>query len=119
MTDHLADRECVPCKAGAAPLTGPALARLLGELGGGWQVVDAHHLEKIYKFRNFREALNFTNRIGEIAESQGHHPDIHLAWGSVKVQVWTHKIGGLTESDFIYAAKVERSAGDYDGRKEN
>jgi len=110
MTDNLADRECVPCKGDAAPLAGPALVHLLGRLGGGWQVVDGHHLEKIYKFRNFREALDFTNKIGEIAESQGHHPDIHLAWGRVKVEVWTHRIGGLSENDFIYAAKVEQIA---------
>jgi len=70
-------------------------------------VIDEHHLEKGFTFKNFREALAYTNRVGEIAEQQGHHPDIHLAWGQVKLQVWTHKIDGLTESDFVFAAKAD------------
>ena len=70
-------------------------------------VIDEHHLEKKYKFSNFRQALAFTNQVGELAETEGHHPDIYLAWGKVKLTVWTHKIDGLTESDFIFAAKVD------------
>ena len=104
----LADRECVPCKGGTPALKGPALAELAGQLGGGWSVVTDHHLEKQYSFRNFREALDFTNRIGALAEAQGHHPDIFLAWGKVKAAIWTHKVDGLTESDFVLAAKVDR-----------
>ena len=73
----------------------------------GWQVVDGHHLEKTYRFADFGEALAFTNRIGAVAERQGHHPDIHLTWGKVGVSIWTHKIDGLTESDFILAAKFD------------
>ena len=80
---------------------------LLEKLGGGWTIASEHHLEKEYKFKNFREALDFTNRVGEIAEAQGHHPDIYLAWGKVKITLWTHKIDGLTESDFILAAKAD------------
>ena len=110
MNENLASKECVPCKGNVSPLKGAEITGLLDALGGGWQAVDEHHLEKAYKFRNFREALDFTNKIGEIAESQGHHPDIQLAWGRVVVQVWTHKINGLTESDFIFAAKVEQAA---------
>ena len=83
-------------------------ATSIGPLGGGWQVVNEHHLEKEYKFKDFREALAFTNKIGELAEAQGHHPDIYLAWGKVKVTIWTHKIDGLTESDFVLAAKADR-----------
>jgi 4a-hydroxytetrahydrobiopterin dehydratase len=79
----------------------------LADLGGGWQVVDDHHLEKEYKFKNFREALDFTNRVGELAESVGHHPDILLAWGRVKLTVWTHKIDGLFSADFVFAAKAD------------
>jgi 4a-hydroxytetrahydrobiopterin dehydratase len=79
----------------------------LADLGGGWQVVDDHHLEKEYKFKNFREALDFTNRVGELAESIGHHPDILLAWGLVKLTVWTHKIDGLFSADFVFAAKAD------------
>jgi 4a-hydroxytetrahydrobiopterin dehydratase len=79
----------------------------LADLGGGWQVVDDHHLEKEYTFKNFREALDFTNRVGELAESIGHHPDILLAWGRVKLTVWTHKIDGLFSADFVFAAKAD------------
>jgi len=104
----LAAKECIPCKGGVPPLAGAALRELQTELGGGWQVVDEHHLEKEYRFANFLEALAFTNRVGEMAEDQSHHPDIFLAWGRVKVTIWTHKIDGLTESDFVFAAKCER-----------
>jgi len=104
----LAERQCVPCKGGVPPLKGKDLARLTGELDGGWQVVDDRQLEKEYRFKDFREALDFTNRIGELAEAQGHHPDIFLAWGKVKLTIWTHKINGLTESDFVLAAKADR-----------
>lgn len=110
MSQNLAEKECVPCKGGVPPMEGAEVARLLEELGGGWKAADGRRLEKVYTFRNFREALAFTNKIGEIAERQGHHPDINLAWGMVKVAVWTHKINGLTESDFIFAAKVEEMA---------
>ncbi len=70
-------------------------------------MVDEHHLEKEYRFKDFRAALAFTNRVGEVAEAQGHHPDIHLSWGKAKLIIWTHKIDGLTESDFIFAAKTD------------
>ena len=107
MATTLAQKECVPCRGGVPPLKGDELRRLLSELGGGWKVVDGHHLEKVFKFADFREALAFTNRVGELAESQGHHPDLHLSWGRVGLTVHTHKIDGLTESDFIFAAKVD------------
>lgn len=103
----LADRECVPCKGGVPPLKGSGLTELQEKLGGGWRVVDEHHLEKEYRFKNFRQALAFTNKVGEMAEAQGHHPEINLAWGKVRLTVWTHKIDGLTESDFIFAAKAD------------
>ena len=103
----LAEKECVPCKGGVPPLKGQQLAKLSNDLNGGWQVIQEHHLEKEYEFNNFREALDFTNKVGELAESQGHHPDIYLAWGKVKLTIWTHKIDGLTESDFILAAKID------------
>jgi 4a-hydroxytetrahydrobiopterin dehydratase len=90
------------------PLKGDGLARLVGELAGGWQVVAEHQLEKEYRFADFRDALAFTNRVGELAEAQGHHPDIYLAWGKVKLTIWTHKINGLTESDFVMAAKADQ-----------
>ncbi len=92
-------------------MKGETLERSAAELGGGWQVVAEHHLEKEYRFKDFREALAFTNRIGGLAEEQGHHPDIYLAWGKVKLTIWTHKVDGLTESDFILAAKADRLLG--------
>jgi 4a-hydroxytetrahydrobiopterin dehydratase len=104
---ELAAKECVPCRGGVPPLKGREIAALMEKLGGGWKVVDEHHLEKEYRFKNFREALDYTNRVGELAEAQGHHPDIYLAWGKVKLTLWTHKIDGLTESDFIFAAKSD------------
>jgi 4a-hydroxytetrahydrobiopterin dehydratase len=103
----LAKKECVPCKGGIPPLSEPESTELLARLGEGWRVVDTHHLEKEYRFKDFRAALAFTNRIGELAEAQGHHPDIHLSWGKVRLIIWTHKINGLTESDFILAAKAD------------
>ncbi|MGH7834463.1 MAG: 4a-hydroxytetrahydrobiopterin dehydratase [Candidatus Binatia bacterium] len=97
----------MPCRGGVPPLKGRELKALQEQLGGGWTVVSEHHLEKEYKFKDFRQALDFTNKIGELAESQGHHPDIYLAWGKVKLAIWTHKIDGLTESDFVFAAKAD------------
>ena len=107
----LAEKECVPCKGGVPPLKGNDLAKLAGQLNGGWQVVNDHHLEKEYKFKDFRDALAFTNRVGELAEAQGHHPDIYLTWGKVKLTIWTHQNNGLTESDFILAAKADKLPG--------
>jgi len=103
----LASKECVPCKGGILPLEGDELDSLRSQLKGEWGVVDSHHLEKEYRFPDFRAALDFTNRVGELAEAQGHHPDIYLAWGKVRVTIWTHKIDGLTESDFVFAAKSD------------
>ena len=104
----LASKQCVPCRGEVPPLKRAELRRLHGQLGNGWQVIDEHHLEKAYPFKDFREALAFTNRVGELAEEQAHHPDIHLAWGKVRLTIWTHKIDGLTESDFIFAAKADQ-----------
>jgi len=104
----LAEKECVPCKVGVPPVKGRDLAQLKEQLHADWKVVNEHHLEREYKFKDFKEALAFTNKVGELAEAQGHHPDIYLAWGKVKLTVWTHKIDGLTESDFVLAAKADR-----------
>jgi len=104
----LAEKDCVPCKGEVPPLKGEALTNMSNQLNGNWKVVQSHHLEKEYQFKDFKEALAFTNRVGELAEAQGHHPDIFLTWGKVKLTIWTHKIGGLTESDFILAARADR-----------
>src|SRR2546425_6162688 len=105
---ELAEKECVPCEGGVPPLKGQALAGLLEKLGNGWQLINEHHLEKGFSFKNFREALAFTNKVGEVAEANKHHPDIYLAWGRVKITLWTHKMDGLSESDFILAAKIDQ-----------
>ena len=99
---------CCGQAGGVPPLKGDELAALARELGNGWRVVDEHHLEKEYPFRDFAEALAFTNKVGALAEEEGHHPDIYLAWGKVRITIWTHKIDGLTRSDFVMAAKIDR-----------
>ena len=107
MTD-LAKKTCIPCRGGVPPLKGAQLEDLQDKLKNDWKIINEHHLEKEYSFKNFKEALDFTVKVGELAENQDHHPDIFLTWGKVKVTIWTHKIDGLTESDFIFAAKTDR-----------
>jgi len=103
---ELSSKECVPCRGGVPPLTGDEIKPLLNQLQG-WEVVDEHHLRKVYRSSNFREALAFVNKVGDLAEEQGHHPDICFGWGQAEITIWTHKINGLTESDFILAAKID------------
>lgn len=105
----LADRPLNPPRGGGAePLKGDDLATLAEQLDDGWQVVDEHHLEKTFKFDDFQSALDFTNRVGELAESVDHHPEICLTWGKATVTIWTHSIGGLSEADFVFAARSNR-----------
>jgi 4a-hydroxytetrahydrobiopterin dehydratase len=106
-TSDLASKTCIPCRGGVPPLKGEELRALQRQLPS-WQVVIDHHLHRDYTFPDFKTALEFVNRVGEIAEEQGHHPDITLGWGKVEITTWTHKIDGLTESDFILAAKIEQ-----------
>jgi 4a-hydroxytetrahydrobiopterin dehydratase len=106
MTD-LASKTCVPCTGDVPPLEGEELEALSRQVPE-WEVVEEHHLKREFRFGNFREALAFVNRVGELAEEQGHHPDINFGWGRAEITIFTHKIDGLTESDFILAAKVER-----------
>jgi 4a-hydroxytetrahydrobiopterin dehydratase len=103
---ELASKTCVPCKGGTPPLKGEDLDELRRQVPE-WEVVEEHHLRRRFRFRNFRESLRFINEVGELAEEQGHHPDISFGWGYAEITVWTHKIDGLTESDFIFAAKVD------------
>ncbi len=106
----LADRNCVPCKGGVPPLKGEELEKIRKQLTEPekWKINGEHHLLRSFKFPDFKSALAFVNRVGAIAEEQGHHPDINLAWGKVEITIWTHAIDGLTESDFILAAKIEQ-----------
>ena len=103
---ELAAKKCIPCTGGVPALKGDDLTPLLKQLSN-WDVINEHHLSKQYKFPDFVTALAFVNRVGELAEQEGHHPDIGLSWGKVGIQVWTHKIDGLTESDFVLAAKID------------
>ncbi len=104
----LAAEKCVPCRGGVPPLTGAEYEPLLAQLDPAWRVVDGHHLTRDFTFPDFATALAFTNRVGAIAEEEGHHPDLRLGWGKVGVDVWTHKIDGLTRSDFVLAAKIDQ-----------
>lgn len=106
----LADQRCIPCTGGVPPLEPAQADALLEQLGGGWVIDPEGHLRLDYAFDNFSAALSFADRVGVIAEIEGHHPDLHVAWGSCGVEIWTHKIEGLTESDFVLAAKVQRMA---------
>lgn len=108
-TSSLANEKCVPCRGGVPAVKGDELRGLAEELGGGWKVVEEHHLEKEWSFPDFVSALAFTNRVGAIAEEEGHHPDIYLAWGKVRITIRTHKVDGLSRSDFILAAKIDRA----------
>ena len=106
----LASKTCVPCRGVVPPLTGQELAALQKQVPE-WQVAKEHHIVRQFKFPDFKQALAFVNRVGELAETQGHHPDILLAWGKAEITLWTHKVDGLTESDFIMAAKIDRLFG--------
>ena len=103
---RLAAETCEPCRGGVPPLDGESIRPLLEELGADWMVIDNHHLRREFSFPDFATALQFTNGVGVIAESQGHHPDIQLSWGKVIVTIWTHKVDGLTRADFVLAAKI-------------
>jgi len=107
MISPLAKKHCVPCRGGTPPLPADAQQRLLRELDADWQIEDGHRLHKEYGFKNFVDALAFVNHVAQVAEEEGHHPDVFLAWGKVRLTVWTHAIDGLTESDFVLAAKAD------------
>ncbi|MBK6846998.1 MAG: 4a-hydroxytetrahydrobiopterin dehydratase [Proteobacteria bacterium] len=104
----LCERSCAPCRGGLPALRGAELEALLGQLGGDWRLVAEHHLARDYTFADFRQALTFANAVGELAEQQGHHPELLVGWGKVGITIWTHKVDGLTESDFVLAAKIDQ-----------
>ncbi len=105
----LADQKCVPCRGGVPPMEAGNAQDMLKQLERGWQINKDGHLERLYTFKDFAQALAFVNKVGAVAEGEGHHPDLYLAWGKCKVELWTHKINGLTESDFYMAAKSDRA----------
>ena len=105
---NLKNKNCIPCEGGVPALTKDQAKKLLSELHEDWYVTeDPMVLSREYKFKNFAEALDFVNKLGAIAEEENHHPDIILKWGFVHINLWTHAIGGLSENDFILAAKVD------------
>jgi len=110
MTESLADKSCVPCRGGVPPLRGKELQEFHKSVPQ-WTVSNEHHIHREFRFPDFKQALEFVNRVGNLAEQEGHHPDILLSWGKAGVTLWTHKIDGLTESDFIMAAKIDRLSG--------
>ena len=105
----LADQQCIPCRGGVPPMARIRAEELLRELDAGWRLNAEGHLDRTYSFENFVQAMAFANKVADIAESEGHHPDLHIAWGKCTVEIWTHKIRGLTESDFYFAAKADRA----------
>jgi 4a-hydroxytetrahydrobiopterin dehydratase len=103
----LTDKTCEPCQGGIPPMESDELKDYRDRVSEEWDIVDEHHLEREFDFPDFKTALAFTNTVGEIAETEGHHPDIHLTWGTVRITIYTHKIDGLHENDFILAAKID------------
>lgn len=103
----LENKSCIPCQGGVPPLSSKESEKFLKELKGKWNLNAQGHLTREYAFDDFMGALNFANKIAVVAEKEGHHPDLTIAWGKCGVEIWTHKINGLTESDFILAAKID------------
>ena len=107
-TNGLWGKTCEPYRGGVDPLTEPDLTKYLNMLNEAWEIIESKRLERTFQFNDFSEALAFTNHVGQLAEAQQHHPDIHLSWGKVKIELWTHKIGGLHQNDFILASGIDR-----------
>ncbi len=107
MNNDLTKEKCLLCRGSDKPLKGDHLAHFVAKLPENWELIEEHHIEKKFTFKNFQEALKFVNRVGELAESEGHHPDILLSWGKVVIKLWTHKMKGLSQNDFILAAKCD------------
>ncbi len=108
LMSELSKKQCIPCQGGVPPLKGEALTPFHHQIHEEWKLVNEHHLEREFKFPNFKQAMAFANQVGGVAEAENHHPEITVGWGHALVQIWTHKIDGLTESDFIFAAKCDQ-----------
>lgn len=105
----LSEKKCIPCSGGTPALSAEERKNLMEQVSG-WQIEEEKKLAKSFSFKDFNEPMKLANKIWEIAESEGHHPDLFIAWGKLKVEIWTHAVGGLTESDFILAAKIDKAA---------
>ena len=104
----LHEKQCIPCEGGVPPLDEAQRAEFLPQLNGDWQVINGHHLERTWNFDDFQDALDFVNAAGAVCEEQFHHADFDFGWGRARVTIWTHKIDGLTESDFVLASKLDQ-----------
>lgn len=105
---NLSEKKCVPCEGGAKPFTSSQIQEFFSQLQGGWEVVDSKKIQKKFTFKDFNEAIDFVHKVAEVAESEGHHPDIHINYNKVVIELFTHAIGGLSENDFILASKVDQ-----------
>ena len=103
----MTNKHCVPCEGGIAPLTGEMLNRYFDELPTGWQLIEGKKMRHVFTFKDFKEAMTFVNKVADVAEAEQHHPDISVSWNKVTIELWTHSIGGLSENDFIVAARIE------------
>lgn len=110
MSTNLTEQHCVPCEGGVPPLADAEIQKYLTEVGGNWDHVPSlvHKIKKEFKFKDFKEAMAFVNQVADLAEAEGHHPDIHISWNKVRLELFTHAIHGLSENEFILAAKIER-----------
>lgn len=106
--NNLSHKKCIPCKSSDSPFGKDQIQEYLKYIDPSWKVIDKQYLEKSYKFSDFKSALAFTNKVAQIAEEEGHHPDVYLSWGRVTLKIWTHKIHGLSMNDFILAAKSDQ-----------
>ena len=104
----LKEKTCIPCQGGIPPLTIEEIKPFMVQINDDWKLIADHHIERVFTFPDFQTALDFVNSAGEICEKEDHHADFELSWGRVKIMIWTHKINGLTESDFVLAAKFDR-----------
>ncbi len=103
---NLSAKKCLPCEAGTKLFGLGEIKTYLGHLQAGWEVLNNEKIRKEFKFRDFKEAMVFVNKIADLAEEEGHHPDIFVSYSKVVIELWTHAIGGLSENDFILAAKI-------------
>ncbi|MEM7828266.1 MAG: 4a-hydroxytetrahydrobiopterin dehydratase [Candidatus Aenigmatarchaeota archaeon] len=104
---ELLKRKCIPCEGGVEPIRGATLKGYLSSLKGGWELVDERKIRKEFTFSDFKGAIRFVNRVADLAEDEGHHPDIFISYNRVRIELWTHSISGLSENDFIIAAKID------------
>lgn len=103
----LTEKKCVPCEGGVPAIEGAEIENYTCQLKSKWDVVDEKMLRRAFTFPDFKSAMDFANQVAAIAEEEGHHPDLHISWGKVVIELYTHAIGGLSENDFIVAAKID------------